>query len=147
VAALAGRIARFDDRYAPNDESHGSRVCSRYGVAGARGEARAGFPHVVRAGLPAMRWARGQGASETCVRLDALMAIMATLDDTCLLHRGGLPALAAAQRGARAVMRAGGSWSAVGGRALLRLDAELVSLNASPGGSADLLAACIFLDR
>jgi len=79
-------------------------------------------------------------------RLDALMAIMATLDDTCLLHRGGISALQAAQRGARDTLTAGGSSSAAGRRALLRLDAELVERNASPGGCADLLGACIFLD-
>jgi triphosphoribosyl-dephospho-CoA synthetase len=31
--------------------------------------------------------------------------------------------------------------------ALLRLDAELLARHASPGGCADLLAACMFLDR
>jgi len=91
--------------------------------------------------------ARAQGADETCARLDALMAIMASLDDTCLLHRGGLPALEAAQSGARAVLAAGGSGKPAGWRALLRLDAELLARNASPGGCADLLAACLFLDR
>ena len=146
VAALAGRIAAFPDRYAPGQDSNGARVCLRYGVTGARGEAIAGFPHVIEAGLPALRAARTNGADEACARLDALVAIMATLDDTCLLHRGGLPALEAAQRGARDTLLAGGSSSAAGRRALLRLDAELVMRNASPGGSADLLAACIFLD-
>jgi triphosphoribosyl-dephospho-CoA synthase len=63
-----------------------------------------------------------------------------------LLHRGGLSALQAAQRGARDTLMAGGSSSAAGRHALLRLDAELVKRNASPGGCADLLAACIFLD-
>jgi triphosphoribosyl-dephospho-CoA synthase len=101
---------------------------------------------VIEVGLPAMWAARAKGADETCARLDALMAIMATLDDTCLLHRGGLSALQAAQRGARDTLMAGGSSSAAGRRALLRLDAELVKRNASPGGCADLLAACIFLD-
>jgi len=146
TAALAARIAAFPDRYAPAQDSHGARVCRRYGVTGARGEAVAGFPHVVEVGLPAMWAARAKGADETCARLDALMAIMATLDDTCLLHRGGKPALEAAQRGARDTLMAGGSSSAAGRRALLRLDAELVERNASPGGCADLLAACIFLD-
>jgi triphosphoribosyl-dephospho-CoA synthase len=146
TAALAARIAAFPDRHAPAQDSHGARVCRRYGVKGARGEAVAGFPHVVDVGLPAMWAARAQGADETCARLDALVAIMATLDDTCLLHRGGLPALEAAQRGARDTLMAGGSSSAAGRRALLRLDAELVERNASPGGCADLLAACIFLD-
>jgi triphosphoribosyl-dephospho-CoA synthase len=147
VAAQAARIAAFPDRYAPPQDSHGARVCRRYGVRGARGEASAGFPHVVDVGLPAMWAARASGADETCARLDALMAIMASLDDTCLLHRGGLPALDAAQRGARAVLAAGGSASAAGWRALLRLDAELLARDASPGGCADLLAACLFLDR
>jgi triphosphoribosyl-dephospho-CoA synthase len=146
TAALAARIAAFPDRYALAQDSHGARVCRRYGVRGARGEAVAGFPHVVDVGLPAMWAARAKGADETCARLDALVAIMATLDDTCLLHRGGLPALEAAQRGARATLMEGGSSSAAGRRALLRLDAELVRRNASPGGCADLLAACIFLD-
>jgi triphosphoribosyl-dephospho-CoA synthase len=146
TAALAARIAAFPDRYAPAQDSHGARACRRYGVRGARGEAVAGFPHVIEVGLPAMRAARAKGADESCARLDALMAIMATLDDTCLLHRGGLSALQAAQRGARATLMAGGSSSAAGRRALLRLDAELVKRNASPGGCADLLAACIFLD-
>jgi triphosphoribosyl-dephospho-CoA synthase len=147
IAAQAGRIAAFPDRYAPPQDSHGARACRRYGVPGARGEARAGFPHVVDVGLPAMWAARATGADETCARLDALMAIMASLDDTCLLHRGGLPALEAAQSGARAVLAAGGSSSAAGWRALLRLDAELLKRHASPGGCADLLAACLFLDR
>jgi triphosphoribosyl-dephospho-CoA synthase len=146
TAALAARIAAFPDRYAPAQDSHGARACLRYGVRGARGEAVAGFPHVIDVGLPAMWAARAKGADETCARLDALMAIMATLDDTCLLHRGGLSALQAAQRGARDALMAGGSSSAAGRCELLRLDAELVKRNASPGGCADLLAACIFLD-
>lgn len=146
TAALAARIAAFPDRYARELDSHGARVCQRYGVGGARGEAVAGFPHVVEVGLPAMRAARAKGADETCARLDALLAIMATLDDTCVLHRGGMAALRAAQRGARDSLMAGGSSSVAGRRALLRLDAELVRRNASPGGCADLLAACIFLD-
>jgi triphosphoribosyl-dephospho-CoA synthase len=146
TAALAARIAAFPDRFAPAQDSHGARACRRYGVRGARGEAVAGFPHVVEVGLPAMWAARAKGADETCARLDALVAIMATLDDTCLLHRGGLAALQAAQRGARDTLTAGGSSSVAGRRALLRLDAELVRRNASPGGCADLLAACIFLD-
>jgi triphosphoribosyl-dephospho-CoA synthase len=148
TAALAARIAAFPDRHAPApaQDSHGAGVCRRFGVGGARGEAVAGFPHVIEVGLPAMWAARARGADESCARLDALMAIMATLDDTCLLHRGGLPALQAAQRGARDTLMAGGSSSAAGRRALLRLDAELVQRNASPGGCADLLGACIFLD-
>jgi len=146
VAALAGRIASFPDRYVPVQDSHGARACNRFGVLGARGEACTGFPHVVQVGLPALWAARANGADENCARLDALMAIMTSLDDTCLLHRGGMAALETAQRGARETLRAGGASTAEGRAALLRLDAELLALNASPGGCADLLAACLFLD-
>jgi triphosphoribosyl-dephospho-CoA synthase len=151
IAALAARLAALPDRCARpaatlEAESHGSRVRRIFGVAGARGEAIAGFPHVIEVGLPALRAARMGGADETCARLDALMAIMSFLDDTCLLHRGGRAALDIAQRGARAVLGAGGASSPGGWNLLLQLDRQLVSINASPGGCADLLAACIFLD-
>ena len=147
VAALAARIAMLPDREAPSAAlSNGTRVCNRYGVRGARGEAAAGFPHVINVGLPALRRSRRGGANENCARLDALMAIMTSLDDTCLLHRGGVVALRAAQHGARAVLAAGGTATADGWNKILDLDARLMALNASPGGCADLLAACIFLD-
>jgi triphosphoribosyl-dephospho-CoA synthase len=146
IAAVAARIAALRDRGAPAGESHGSRVCRTFGVRGARGEAAAGFPHVIRVGLPALHAARLRGADETCARLDTLMAIMSSLDDTCLLHRGGRAALDTAQQGARAVRDAGGAASVEGRRRLLELDAQLLAMNASPGGCADLLAACIFLD-
>jgi triphosphoribosyl-dephospho-CoA synthase len=79
-------------------------------------------------------------------RLDALLEIMKSLNDTCLLHRGGLAALQTAQTGAAAVLAAGGTATARGWKLLRRLDRDLIALNASPGGSADLLAATLFLD-
>ena len=147
ITQLAGRVACFDDRLAPPQDTHGQRVCERYRVPGARGEARDGFPHVIKIGLPALWSSRARGAHEDHAQLDALLAIMSSLQDTCLLHRGGPQALRAAQTGARAVLAAGGSSSAPGWGELLRLDQELLALHASPGGCADLLAACLFLDH
>jgi len=72
---------------------------------------------------------------------------MTTLDDTCLLHRAGPPALAAAKRGAQTVLSLGGSSTTEGQNALTRLESHLLALNASPGGAADLLAATLFIDR
>lgn len=146
IAALAGRVATFPDRYSPHETSHGSLVTRRYGVAGARGEAQRGFPHVVGVALPALRAARAAGLPEQSARLDALVALIVHLDDTCLLHRGGHAALQEAQSGARAVLSAGGSATAAGRRALRLLEAALLRHNASPGGSADLLAGTLLLD-
>jgi triphosphoribosyl-dephospho-CoA synthase len=147
IAAAAAEIARWPDRFAPQAPSNGETVRQAHGAAGARGEAQAGFPHVVAVALPALRAARGAGASETEARLNALLAVMASLDDTCLLHRGGRPALEAAQAGARTVLAAGGTATPAGRAALQALDADLLARWVSPGGSADLLAATLFLDR
>jgi triphosphoribosyl-dephospho-CoA synthase len=146
IATLAGRVASFPDRCAPTEVSQGSLVTRRYGVAGARGEARRGFPNVVGVALPALRAAREAGHPERLARLDALIALIAHVDDTCLLHRGGRPALRAAQAGARAVLVAGGNATVAGRRAVRSLEITLLRHNASPGGSADLLAAALFLD-
>ncbi|MGF6725527.1 triphosphoribosyl-dephospho-CoA synthase [Paraburkholderia sp. GAS41] len=146
VCALAAQIACFPDRFAAPSDSHGERARQRYQVGGARREAQDGFPHVVAIGLPALHKARAHGAPEDAARLDALLAIMASLDDTCLLHRAGLPGLQAGQHGARRVLELGGSSTVAGRAALAELDRALLSLNASPGGAADLLAATLFID-
>ena len=97
--------------------------------------------------LPQLRLSRLSGSSETHARLDALMAIMTSLTDTCVLSRAGLEGLDAMQDGARAVLSAGGSAHPAGQAALAALDSHMLALNASPGGAADLLAATLFLDR
>jgi triphosphoribosyl-dephospho-CoA synthase len=148
IANAAATLARLPDRFAhTRPPSNGERARLRYGAAGARGEAQAAFPHAIHVGLPALRAARGRGLPEDCARLDALMAIMSRLDDTCLLHRGGFAALETAQVGARAVLVAGGTATSAGIERLHRLHAELMALWASPGGSADLLGVTLFLDR
>jgi triphosphoribosyl-dephospho-CoA synthase len=148
IATAAAALARLPDRFAhPRPPSNGERARLRFGAAGARGEAQAAFPHAIHVGLPALRAARGRGVPEDCARLDALMAIMSSLDDTCLLHRGGLAALETAQAGAQAVLVAGGTVTPAGIERLHRLHAELMALWASPGGSADLLGVTLFLDR
>jgi triphosphoribosyl-dephospho-CoA synthase len=146
IAATARAIASFEDRAAPRRVSHGDVVSERYGASGARGEAFQGFPHVVDVGLPTLRLRRTSGATEQAARLDALLGIMARLDDTCLLYRGGTDALIAAKKNALAVESAGGVGTQIGRRQLAVLDRQLLNLKVSPGGSADLLAATIFLD-
>jgi len=147
LAARAGRLALIDDPAAPAQDSHGIQVRRRYGAGGAREQAQQGFPAITGHALPQLWRSRAAGASETHARLDALLAIMASLSDTCVLWRAGQQGLDALQQGARAVLDAGGSASLAGRRQLRSLDARLLQLNASPGGAADLLAACLFLDK
>ncbi|MBV9874663.1 MAG: triphosphoribosyl-dephospho-CoA synthase, partial [Verrucomicrobia bacterium] len=126
--------------------SHGQIVGQKFGAAGARGEAINGFPHITQVGLPMLRARRSAHTPEPIARLDALLAIMGKLEDTCLLYRGGKAALLAAQRGAAAVVAAGGAGTPHGQELLYALDSQLLALGVSPGGSADLLAGTLFLD-
>jgi triphosphoribosyl-dephospho-CoA synthase len=146
IAAMAGAIARLPDRAQPELITHGDIVRNRYGTAGARGEASSGFPHVIHFGLPTLRDRRARKFPEEICRLDALLSLMAELDDTCVLYRGGVEALDVVKSGARAVLRAGAYGSANGRRKMWELDRELIRRHVSPGGSADLLAATVFLD-
>ncbi|CRM98843.1 2-(5''-triphosphoribosyl)-3'-dephosphocoenzyme-A synthase [Pseudomonas sp. 34 E 7] len=147
VTLNAARLALLDDRHAPQTLSHGALVAQRYGARGAREEAQLGFPSVTQRGLPQLHKSRRQHAGEQNARLDALLAIMTELADTCVLYRAGYAGLTTLQQGAQAVLDAGGSATLAGRRQLHALDQQLLALNASPGGAADLLAACLFIDR
>jgi triphosphoribosyl-dephospho-CoA synthase len=147
VTLRAARLALLDDRYAPRPLSHGAQVAQRYGARGAREEAQLGFPSVLQRALPQLKRSRALGHGEQNARLDALLAIMTRLADTCVLYRAGDEGLQTMQLGAQAVLDAGGSASLAGRRRLHELDEQLIALNASPGGAADLLAACLFIDR
>jgi len=146
IADTAALIASFEDSHIPRPVSHGDIVARKFGVTGARGEAMRGFPHIVGVGLPMLRARRDHRAPEQTARLDALLSIMAVLDDTCLLYRGGESALRAAKNDAAAVLCAGGAGFRTGRRRLRELDLRLIELGVSPGGSADLLAGVLFLD-
>ena len=143
---VAARLAAIPDPHVTAATSHGAQARRRYGVGGAAGEAQAGFPHVRRHALPALWAAREAGADEGTARLTALLALMATVDDTCVLHRGGTDGLRALQSGAKAVLGAGGIGTVRGRHRFAALDELCLSRRLSPGGSGDLLSATLFLD-
>ncbi|MDQ0951004.1 triphosphoribosyl-dephospho-CoA synthetase [Streptomyces phaeochromogenes] len=145
LAATAKRIAAHPDRRAPRRPSRGSSVSAQYGAAGARGEARAGFPHVRRA-LEALATARSAGAPEPYARLDALLTVMSTLQDTELLYTVGPHGLRHVQAGARGVLAAGSTSTGAGRAALAAFDDDLHARAWSPRGSSGLLAGALFVD-
>lgn len=148
VAARAGTIARRLDQFAPAMTGNkGERACRKYGVGGARAQAQADFPHVIDIALPCLHQSRLRGDGENASRLNALLAIIAHLDDTCVLSRGGQRALGSMQAGALRVLAEGGAASRSGRAAMQKLEGDLLARQVSPGGAADLLAATLFLDR
>ncbi|HEX8596485.1 MAG TPA: triphosphoribosyl-dephospho-CoA synthase [Pseudomonas sp.] len=146
LSLRAARLALIDDRNLIPQPSHGQEVARRFGAMGAKEQAQLGFPAVMQFGLPQLQRSRATGHGEQNARLDALLAIMTSLSDTCVLYRAGPEGLSAMQNGAQRVLDAGGSASLSGRRCLHELDQQLLTLNASPGGAADLLAACLFID-
>ena len=125
--------------------SHGSRITARYGVGGAQAEAAGGFASVYGLALPAYRAVLAEGGSANQARVQAFFELMARVADTNLLHRGGPAGLAYAQAQARGFLHDGGvrrpGWQAEA----VRVHRGLVERWLSPGGSADLLAACLFV--
>lgn len=147
AARVAAQIAYLPDVAAPERAiSHGQRARLRHGTGGAVTEAAAGFPHVVHIGLPTLRAAQLQGHDPDSAALDTLMAIMASLDDTCVVHRGGPSALTYVHRCAADVLDAGGCTTSSGRRLLERFCRDADRFGLSMGGSADLLAATLFYD-
>ncbi len=146
IAQRAAKIAALPDAFSPKKFSKGSHAVQRYQVPGAREEAQGGFPHIIDCALPQLHRSRSRGASESEAQVDALLAVMTRLTDTCVLSRGGLPALHAMHQGAQAVLAAGGMHSVAGRQQLRHLERRMLADNVSPGGAADLLAATLFLD-
>jgi triphosphoribosyl-dephospho-CoA synthase len=138
--ALAARVATSRD-------SHGARAAREHGLRSAAEEAAQGLPTLFEHVLPALRAARRAGADERGARLHALFTAMAEVDDTNLVHRGGLRGLRDAKSLARRFLDEGGGISADAVTRAARVHARFVERRLSPGGAADLLAAACWVDR
>jgi triphosphoribosyl-dephospho-CoA synthase len=122
----------------------GERLFQQHGVRGARGQAQDGYPLLQSRILPLLRDGLDrEGFAQAC--LDALILSMSLLEDSCLLSRGGPAGLELVRAGAAEVQRCGGAGRESGLQALRQLDATLCERQLSPGGSADMVAAGIFL--
>ena len=128
-------------------DSNGSRATHAFALRGAGVEAAEGFPALFESVWPRLRDALARGLSPDLARLETLFQAMAVLDDTNLVHRGGLEALRHVQQTARAFLRDGGAARSDARSRAGALHQDLVARGLSPGGSADLLAAACWLQR
>jgi triphosphoribosyl-dephospho-CoA synthetase len=136
-----------------------------YGLRSAQDEALQAFPSIRASALHLARGQRHAASGDTYAAagpeaiplhrfpvgeednlvIMVLLSIMAHADDTCVAARGGIQALTGMRAAARAILAAARqdgerAWAAY--RALLR---EFSRKRLSPGGSADLCAATLFL--
>ncbi|MFZ5455419.1 MAG: triphosphoribosyl-dephospho-CoA synthase MdcB [Pseudomonadota bacterium] len=131
----------------PHADSHGLRVARRHGTVGAREQAAAGFPDVIDAALPALRAVLAAPGDDRQNRaaVQALFVLIARLDDSNLLWRGGRIGLDYAQGAARRFIAAGGVFADDWAAQAQATHEAFVARRLSPGGAADLLAVTLFL--
>lgn len=120
-------------------DTAGSRLYARYGVRGIRGEVAQGLPSVAHVGLPAWRACLAQGMEENMAGATTLLHLIARVEDTNMLSRGGPEG---AREGARRAAQLLPSPSLA---QIEALDQWFIQQNLSPGGCADLLAAVYFV--
>ena len=146
LCLIAGQIASLEDRHAPNTFSKGKLASNHFQVNGAKQQAQLGFPAITEHALPTLRLSRLLGHSETEARLNALLSLTAHLTDTCVLSRAGLEGQSLLHQRSNDILALGGVSNPQGYALLEQLDGEMIAVNASPGGAADLLAATLFVD-
>ncbi len=163
ASTLAGEDA--EERLAKaleNPGTNGSKVYSVYGAKGAVGEAASGFPmarycferlsHYIKTFFNSysshdMKW----DIKLKSVGTFSLVDLMSIMEDTNLLHRGGMDGLEYVKKEAGRISRLINSVEDLGSKSMedeykgLTLeikdfDEELIRRNLSPGGSADMLS-------
>lgn len=129
------------------ETSHGAQVRRRTGRDGARLEAARAFPGVFETGLPAFRAARQAGLDENAAAIETLFALMATVDDTTVLYRGGLEGGSFVRHSAAGFLTGGGCRQPGWFGKAEALHRAFVERNLSAGGCADLLACTLLVSR
>lgn len=125
----------------PQDTA-GSILYRNYGITGARGQAAAGYPAVLRCGLPKLEAGLAAGLDINDAACAALLSLIAETEDTNMIHRGGLEK----QRETAGVVAALLEAAPFPDRGTLeRLNERFVRDNLSPGGCADLLSMAMML--
>lgn len=128
------------------EPSHGDVARHRFGAGGARHEAAYGFPTVYQIGLRALAQATHLAPGDPeAQRVHACFALIAVLEDTNLLYRGGAEGLSFARDAARRFIDAGGVGRAWWQKEAIAIHRQFVARHLSPGGAADLLSLSLFL--
>lgn len=126
-------------------KTHGEILFQKYGIRGIRGEALNGFPSLAYVGIPAMKKAVREQPDLNAAKLYVLLSLMSSLTDTNILTRAGFEALDGVKKQAGKFLNRYAVINADAIHELEQMNREYIRRNISPGGSADLLAAVLFL--
>ena len=115
----------------------GQRLYLKYGITGIRGQAEAGFPAVLKIGLPVLEQGVARGMSLNDAGCAALLALIARTTDTNLIARSDRETQLETAKRIRLLLD-GNPFP--DHETIRAIDDEFIRKNLSPGGSADLLA-------
>lgn len=135
------KTAVAEDFRTINHSTTGGRLFLDHGIMGIRGEAAAGYPSIRQIGLPVFRRCLSEGQNYNHAGAIALLHLIAAVEDTNMIARGGFSLAGEARQKASALLP-----DATAAQ-LEELDEWFISRNLSPGGCADLMAAVCFVHR
>lgn len=147
VAAFCQGLTERELQNGNSQQTAGLRLYRQLGLAGARGEAEAGYPLVLELALPHFRTRLAAGSDPELALLDTLLVLMANNGDTNVASRGGAGGLHWLQQQAKTLLRQGGVRHPADLSHLHEFNQQCIERNLSPGGSADLLILTWFLSR
>lgn len=135
--------------------SHGEKLYLACGCRGIRGEASDGFPALSSVSMKAFSSALELLGAKTEISgdiwnracLQTLLSLMAQVEDTNVIHRGGMDAAAYVKEQACKALLEGGAVKSGWRARLSAMNQDFIEKNISPGGCADLLALTVFLLR
>ena len=134
----------FSRSHKKNEITHGEAVFAHTNIQGIRGEVSLGFPSVIECALPLLRRLLQQGHSLNDAGVAVLLRLMARVQDTNLIHRGGIEAFRSIQKDLLDFLCIEPDMQAVMEKAEA-MDREFILKKLSPGGCADLLGITFFL--
>lgn len=134
--------ATMESDFRQGGDTVGHRLYQSCGIRGIRGEVACGLPSISQIGLPVFRSAMDRCADRNLAGVTALLHLIAWVEDTNMISRGGIQGAKAGAEKAAALLEREITLAKVE-----ELDDWFIQRNLSPGGCADLLAAVYFLDR
>lgn len=146
---MVSRQLQWELRILPQRKAitHGERNYHLYRSRGIRGTAIDGYREVFETALPILRAGKKYNREWNRIKLQTLFALMCCTEDSNIIERKGPDVLKAVQQNARDFLDQGGAYQDGAIEKLQNMDEEFTRANISGGGSADLLALTIFMDR
>ncbi|MEG1254477.1 triphosphoribosyl-dephospho-CoA synthase CitG [Clostridium sp.] len=124
------------------DLTHGERLYLNHGFTGIRGEVKDGLQKIFNDVLPEHIASDLKGHK---LYANTLLKLMSKVEDSTIVHRQSREKLYEIQSHAKRILDLGGFTTEKGIVAAMEFESRCIEENISPGGSADLLAAIIFL--